>query len=39
MARVRLQDGVDYVVIASEEVNQVSFDRLVGWVGEAVSEE
>ncbi len=36
-ARVRLQDGVDYVVIASREVNQVEFERLVGWIDQASS--
>ena len=39
VARVRLQDGVDHVVIASQEVNQVTFQRLVDWIAEAMSEE
>ena len=36
-ARLRLQDGVDYIVIASEEVNDAPFEQLLGWLAEATS--
>jgi hypothetical protein len=39
ISRVRLEDGADYVVIASEEVNRVEFRRLVDWIESAASEE
>ena len=35
VARVGLRDGVDYVVIASREVNEVAFEDLIRWIGEA----
>ncbi len=35
VARVGLRDGVDYVVIASQEVNHVEFERLVLWIDQA----
>ncbi len=35
LATLRLRDGVDYVVIASDEVNRAEFDRLVRWIEEA----
>ncbi|MCP5110158.1 MAG: ribonuclease P protein component [bacterium] len=37
LARVRLRDGVDYIVIASEQVNGAGFGELVDWIDQAVS--
>ncbi len=35
LTRVPLQGEADYVVIASPEVNEVEFDRLVAWLERA----
>lgn len=32
LARVPLEDGMDYVVIASPQVNEAGFDQLCGWL-------
>ena len=37
LARVRLVEGVDYIVIASREVNEAAFEQLVGWIDEATT--
>lgn len=37
--RVRLQDGHEYVVIASEAVLTAAFPQLVGWLRRAIEEE
>lgn len=35
---IELQSGMDYVIIASPQVAAVSFDRLTGWLEQAVQE-
>lgn len=35
---VGLQPGIDYVIIATSQVADISFDRLTGWLRRAVGE-
>jgi hypothetical protein len=36
---VPLEDGTDYVIVASEAVVQTPFDRLIRWLSEAIIKE
>lgn len=33
---VQLQPGIDYVIIATSQVAEAPFDRLTGWLGDAI---
>lgn len=36
LGKVPLEDGMDYVVIASPQVNEAAFERLVEWLAAAL---
>lgn len=36
---VPLEDGTDYVIVASEAVVHTPFDRLIRWLSEAIIKE